>query len=65
MTGSATLVSWLLREGLLDELHLFVFPVVLGSGKRLFRDGGGKLPLKLTDSAAFETGVVHLTYTKA
>jgi len=65
MTGSATLVSWLLREGLLDELHLFVFPVVLGSGKRLFRDGGDKLPLKLTGSATFETGVVHLTYTRA
>ncbi len=65
MTGSATLVSWLLREGLLDELHLFVFPVVLGSGKRLFRDGGDKLPLKLTDSATFETGVVHLTYARA
>ncbi len=44
MTGSATLVSSLLREGLLDELHLFVFPVVLGSGKRLFAGPGGKLP---------------------
>jgi dihydrofolate reductase len=65
MTGSATLVSWLLREGLLDELHLLVFPVVLGSGKRLFGEPGGKLPLKLLDSATFETGVVHLTYAKA
>ena len=42
MTGSATLVSWLLRQGLLDELHLLVFPVVLGSGKRLFGGGGGR-----------------------
>ena len=41
VTGSATLVSWLLRQGLLDELHLLVFPVVLGSGKRLFGDGDG------------------------
>ena len=65
MTGSATLVSSLLREGLLDELHLFVFPVVLGSGKRLFAAPGGKLPLKLTGSATFETGVVQLTYAKA
>src|SRR5260370_1373005 len=65
MTGSATLVSWLLREGLLDELHLFVFPVVLGSGKRLFAEPGDKLPLKLVDSATFGTGVVHLTYAKA
>ena len=65
MTGSATLVSSLLREGLLDELHLFVFPVVLGSGKRLFAEPGDKLPLKLIESGTFETGVVHLTYAKA
>ena len=65
MTGSATLVSSLLREGLLDELHLFVFPVVLGSGTRLFGAPGDKLPLKLIDSATYETGVVHLTYAKA
>jgi dihydrofolate reductase len=64
MTGSATLVSSLLREGLLDELHLFIFPVVLGSGKRLFAAPGDKLPLELIDSATFETGVVHLTYAK-
>lgn len=65
MTGSATLVSSLLREGLLDELHLSVLPVVLGSGKRLFSASVGKLPLKLIDSATFETGVVQLTYAKA
>jgi len=65
MTGSATLVAWLLREGLLDELHLLVFPVVLGSGKRLFATPGDKLPLRLIDSATFQTGVVHLTYAKA
>jgi dihydrofolate reductase len=65
ITGSATLVGSLLREGLLDELHLFVFPVVLGSGKQLFAAPGDKLPLTLTGSATFETGVVHLTYAKA
>ena len=65
MTGSATLVSSLLREGLLDELHLFVFPVVLGSGKRLFAAPGAKLPLKLINSATFDTGVVQLSYAKA
>src|SRR5206468_736662 len=65
MTGSATLVSSLLREGLLDELHLFVFPLVVGSGKRLFGTGGGQLPVKLLDSATFQTGAVHLTYAKA
>jgi dihydrofolate reductase len=65
MTGSATLVAWLLRKGLLDELHLLVFPVVLGSGKRLFETPEDRLPLKLIDSATFETGVVHLTYANA
>jgi dihydrofolate reductase len=65
MTGSATLVSSLLREGLLDELHLFVMPLVVGSGKRLFGTEGAQLPLKLLDSATFQTGVVHITYAKA
>ena len=65
MTGSATLVTSLLREGLLDELHLYVIPLVVGSGKRLFAAPGGKLPLKLIDSATFGTGVIHLTYAKA
>jgi dihydrofolate reductase len=65
MTGSGMLVSSLLREGLLDELHLFVFPVVLGSGTRLFGAPGDKLPLRLIDSATFETGVVRLTYAAA
>lgn len=65
MTGSGTLVSWLIREGLLDELHLLVFPVVLGHGTRLFAGPGGKVPLKLLDSATYENGVVHLTYAGA
>ena len=65
MTGSATLIGSLLREGLLDELHLFVLPLVVGSGKRLFGTPGDQLPLKLLGSATFQTGVVHLTYAKA
>jgi dihydrofolate reductase len=65
MTGSGTLVSSLLREGLLDELHLFVFPLVAGSGQRLFTGSGDKLPLKLLDSATFGSGVVHSVYAKA
>ncbi|HWE62857.1 MAG TPA: dihydrofolate reductase family protein [Chloroflexota bacterium] len=60
--GSPTLVRWLLRQGLLDELSLFVFPIVLGKGKRLFEDGGDPLSLKLMDSKTFSTGVVSLTY---
>jgi len=65
MTGSATLIGSLLREGLLDELHLFVLPLVAGSGKRLFGTPGDQLPLKLLGSATFQTGAVHLTYAKA
>ena len=65
VTGSGTLVSWLVRQGLLDELHLLVFPVVLGHGKRLFAEPGNRVPLKLLDSATYQTGVVHLTYARA
>jgi dihydrofolate reductase len=65
MSGSSALVSWLLRQGLLDRLDLLVFPVVMGSGKRLFSEPDGQVPLILTSSEAFSTGVVHLTYTPA
>ena len=60
-TGSATLVRWLLEQGLVDELHLLVHPVVVGSGKKLFTDGA-KVPLTLVSSTTFETGVLHLVY---
>jgi dihydrofolate reductase len=65
MSGSSALVTWLLRHGLLDQLDLLVFPVVLGSGKRLFDEPDGQLPFTLTSSEAFSTGVVHLTYAPA
>ena len=65
MSGSSALVSWLLRHGLLDRLDLLVFPVVLGSGKRLFSEPDGQVSLTLTGSEALSTGVVHLTYTPA
>src|SRR6266516_2713596 len=55
ITGSGTLVRSLLREGLLDELHLLVHPIVVGAGKRLF-DDGPQVPLRLTGSQAFSTG---------
>jgi dihydrofolate reductase len=64
VTGSGTLVSWLLRERLLDELHLLVHPVVLGAGKKLFTEGE-KVPLALASSTTFSTGVIHLVYTPA
>jgi dihydrofolate reductase len=65
MSGSSTLVSWLLRHGLLDQLDLLVFPVVLGSGKRLFDEPDGQVSLTLTGSESFSTGVVHLSYAPA
>lgn len=60
-TGSATLVRWLLEQGLVDELHLLVHPVVVGHGKKLFGDGA-KVPLKLVSATTFTTGVLHLVY---
>jgi dihydrofolate reductase len=65
VSGSATLVRSLLSDGLVDELHLFVFPVVLGSGLRLFPDGGEPIKLTLGGSEAYDSGVLHLTYTPA
>jgi dihydrofolate reductase len=60
--GSAILIRSLLEAGLLDELRLMVHPVILGSGKRLFEDGGEMETLKLVSSQTFETGVVSLAY---
>lgn len=60
--GSGTFVQTLLRHGLVDELRLMVFPVVLGSGKRLFA-GGDRLPLKLAAKRDMGDGVLLLTYT--
>jgi dihydrofolate reductase len=65
ITGSATLVRSLLRDNQLDELRLLVHPIVVGSGKRLFDDSGGRVPLKLVESKTFGTGVVALTYAPA
>lgn len=62
ISGSPTLVRSLLRDGLIDELHLILHPVVVGSGKRLFPDGSDGHTLKLIDSKPFSTGVVYLTY---
>ncbi len=62
VNGSATLVRSLLRDHLLDELRLFVHPVVVGSGKRLFDAGGDQVELALADSRAYDNGVISLTY---
>jgi dihydrofolate reductase len=62
VSGSATLVRALLADGLVDALHLFVFPQTLGSGLRLFPDGSSPLKLVLAGSEAYDSGVVHLSY---
>ena len=60
--GSAQLVQTLVENDLVDELRLMVFPVVLGSGKRLFGEMGDKKRLRLTDSKTVGDGVTILTY---
>lgn len=62
VAGSGELVHYLQQHDLVDEYRLMVFPIVVGSGKRLFREGSEKQILKLTESKTFSSGVVVLTY---
>jgi dihydrofolate reductase len=63
--GSAQLAQTLVEHDLVDELRLMVFPVVLGSGKRLFGDVSDKKPLRLADSKTVGDGVAILVYERA
>jgi len=63
--GSAQLVQALLEHDLVDELRLMVFPLVLGTGKRLFGDTSDKKPLRLVDSKTVGDGVAILIYHRA
>ncbi len=63
--GSGNLIQTLLRHNLVDQYRLMVFPVVVGSGKRLFADGAVPAGLKLVDSTVSTTGVVIGTYEPA
>jgi dihydrofolate reductase len=63
--GSMQLVEALLENDLVDELRLMVYPVVLGSGKRLFGATSDKKPLKLRDSKVVGDGVAILVYERA
>jgi dihydrofolate reductase len=66
MSGSATTVRWLLREGLLDELNLLVHPLVVGDGMaRLFPPEEAGLPLALVSAQTFKSGVLNLSYARA
>ena len=62
VSGSGTLVRAMLADDLVDELHLFVFPLALGNGDRLFPDGGPGAKLSLVDVEGYESGVVHMAY---
>jgi dihydrofolate reductase len=62
VNGSGTLVRTLMRNHLLDELRLFLHPVVVGSGRRLFDDESDPVELALVGSHAYESGVISLTY---
>ena len=63
--GSARLAQGLAEHGLVDDYRLMVYPVVLGSGKRLFADAGKMASLKLADTKPAGDGIVMLTYQAA
>ena len=63
--GSGDLIQTLLRHNLVDRFRLWIFPVVVGSGKRLFADGAVPAGLRLVDSTVSTTGVVIGTYEPA
>jgi len=62
VTGSITLCHALIEAGIVDEFRLFVYPVVLGRGRRLFADGVDVGRLELVDATPYRSGVVQLTY---
>jgi len=64
-TGSVSLVQSLVEAGLVDEYRLFVYPVVLGRGRRLFPSGVSHTSLRLGEARAFRSGIVLLRYLSA
>ena len=62
VSGSGMLVRAMLADGLVDELHLFVYPLTRGTGPRLFPDGAASTKLTLAASAFYPNGVVYLAY---
>jgi dihydrofolate reductase len=62
VSGSARLVRALLADGLVDELHLFVFPLTRGTGARLFPEDAEPLDLSLIACEGYENGAIHLGY---
>lgn len=62
VSGSGTLVRAMLADGLVDELHLFVYPLTRGAGPRLFPEEGPAGKLSLATSESYENGVVYVAY---
>jgi dihydrofolate reductase len=62
VSGSITLVRAMLADGLVDELHLFVYPLTRGSGPRLFPDGAAPRTFSPAGCESYENGVVYLAY---
>ena len=60
--GGASLISSLMQLGLVDEFHLAVHPILLGSGKHLLSDVQNRIPLKLLDTKTYSTGLVQSIY---
>ena len=65
VSGSGTLVRAMLADGLVDELHLFVYPLTRGSGPRLFPEDAAPSTLSLSACESYENGVVYLAYRAA
>jgi dihydrofolate reductase len=65
VAGSSVLLETLMKERLVDEYRILVHPVILGAGKKLFRDGVEKVSLKLVSAKSFDAGVVALLSTPA
>lgn len=63
--GSLDLLQSLLRFGLVDRMNLWVYPLLLGSGKRVFADGTMPTALRLTESVTYPNGTLHLAYETA
>jgi dihydrofolate reductase len=63
--GSAELVRTLIEQGLVDEFRLMIDPLLLGGGKRIFRDDGSLRPLRLVHSEVTTTGAILATYAPA
>jgi dihydrofolate reductase len=65
VSGSITLVRAMIADGLVDQLHLFVYPLTLGSGPRLFPEGAAPAKFAVAATDTYENGVVYLSYRPA